>query len=90
MRQQPREGKGDLGLMLGSIYDDPSQLLLVPGLCSLECKEEMGHVTPQCCHLPLHQSPHTCYSEVWACYTGVTQVYRHVTQVLGHFTPQRC
>jgi len=74
-RQQSREGKADLGLVLGSIYDDSSQLLLVPRLSSLECKEEVGHVTPQCCHLPLHQSPHTCYSEVWACYSCIWACY---------------
>ena len=44
-----------LGLVLGSVNDDSSQLLLVVRLSSLQRQEQMSHVPPQGCHLPLHQ-----------------------------------
>jgi len=77
LRRQARERNADLGLVLGSIYDDSSQLLLVPGLSSLECKEEVGHVTPQRCYLPLHHK-------------HVTQACGHFTRVYGHVTQVYC
>ena len=46
---------GYLGLVLGGIDDDSSQLLLVVRLSSLERQEEVSHVPSQCCHLTLHQ-----------------------------------
>lgn len=48
------------GLVLCSINDDACQLLLVPGLCSLEDQEEMGYVAPECCHLLLYHTHLHC------------------------------
>ena len=45
-----------LGLVLGSVNDDTSQLLLVMRLSSLERQEQVSHIPSQGCHLPLHQT----------------------------------
>ena len=46
-----------LGLVLGSVNNDSSQLLLVVRLSSLQRQEQVSHVPPQGRHLPLHQTP---------------------------------
>ena len=47
---------------MSSIDDDASQLLLMPGLCSLQCQKQVRHVPPQSSHLLLQHQGHHHYS----------------------------